>query len=126
PLLVVFGALFMSADAVFENLVRQLLNWDLHELVSHVILVGWIAWLVGGLLRLLLLKRWGAPDLELPGGGSLGIIEVGVALGLLNALFLAFVLVQSRYFFGGAATVVATPELTYAEYARRGFFELVT
>src|SRR5204863_2329467 len=31
PLLVVFGALFMSADAAFENLVRQLLNWDLYE-----------------------------------------------------------------------------------------------
>src|SRR5207249_3166352 len=56
---------------------------------------------------------------------ALGIIEVGVVLGLLDLLFLSFVLVQSRYFFGGAATVAASPELTYSEYARRGFFELV-
>jgi hypothetical protein len=33
--------------------------------------------------------------------------------------------VQFRYLFGGDATVQITPDLTYAEYARRGFFELV-
>ena len=32
---------------------------------------------------------------------------------------------QIRYFFGGSALVQATTGLTYAEYARRGFFELV-
>ena len=56
---------------------------------------------------------------------SLGIVEVGVVLGLLDLLFLAFVCVQVRYFFGGAALVRTTTALTYAEYARRGFFELV-
>jgi len=46
-------------------------------------------------------------------------------LGLLNLLFLSFVLVQFRYFFGAGATVQATAGLTYAQYARSGFFELV-
>src|SRR5206468_563436 len=54
-----------------------------------------------------------------------GVTEVAVVLGLLNALFLAFVLVQVRYFFGGAALVQVTRGLTCADYARRGFFELV-
>jgi hypothetical protein len=36
------------------------------------------------------------------------------------------VIVQLRYFFGGAALVEETTGLTYSEYARRGFFELVT
>ena len=40
--------------------------------------------------------------------------------------FLAFVVIQVRYLFGGAGRVAATAGLTYAEYARRGFFELVT
>src|SRR5690606_28461555 len=40
-------------------------------------------------------------------------------------LFLFFVLVQFRYLFGGAGMIEVTPGLTYAEYARRGFFELV-
>lgn len=56
---------------------------------------------------------------------SLGVIEIGVALGLLNLLFLAFVWTQLRYLFGGAALVEGAGALTYAQYYRRGFFELV-
>ncbi|HEU4595818.1 MAG TPA: DUF4173 domain-containing protein [Pyrinomonadaceae bacterium] len=58
-------------------------------------------------------------------GISLGVVEVGVVLGLLNALFLSFVFVQLRYFFGGSEVVLSSADMTYAEYARRGFFELV-
>lgn len=47
------------------------------------------------------------------------MVEAGTVLGTLNLLFLAFVLVQLPYFFGAAPAGVA-------EYARRGFFELVT
>lgn len=57
---------------------------------------------------------------------SLGPIEVGIVLGLLNVLFLCFVIVQIRYLFGGAALVQSTIGMSYAEYARHGFFELVT
>src|SRR5205085_5750237 len=46
-------------------------------------------------------------------------------LVLLDALFLCFVCVQVRYLFGGATWVAQVAGLTYAEYARRGFFELV-
>jgi hypothetical protein len=56
----------------------------------------------------------------------LGIVELSVVLGLLDLLFLAFVVVQFRYLFGGADLVQVSATLTYAEYARRGFFELVT
>jgi hypothetical protein len=57
---------------------------------------------------------------------SLGIVEVCIILGLVNILFLGFVIVQVRYLFGGAELVQSTIGLNYAEYARRGFFELVT
>jgi hypothetical protein len=50
---------------------------------------------------------------------------MGVMLGLLDVLFLAFVAVEVRYFFGGSALVRATTGLTYSEYARRGFFQLL-
>jgi len=48
-----------------------------------------------------------------------------VVVAALDVLFLAFVLVQLRYLFGGRAHVMAQTGLTYAQYARRGFFELV-
>jgi hypothetical protein len=46
-------------------------------------------------------------------------------LGAVDLLFLFFVLVQFRYFFGGQANISAAG-YTYSEYARRGFGELVT
>jgi hypothetical protein len=54
-----------------------------------------------------------------------GATEIGIVLGALDLLFLTFVLVQARYLFGGSALVEARAHLTYAQYARHGFFELV-
>lgn len=54
----------------------------------------------------------------------LSMIETGIILGLVDALFAVFVLIQMRYFFGGADFIIDRG-LTYAQYARRGFFELV-
>lgn len=127
PLLLIFGTLFVAADAMFQGLVSDLFGWDPAELFSHAVLAGTLAWLTGGLLRQTLLGR----ELENPVGEcpsvlTLGITEMTIVLGTLNALFLAFVAVQFRYFFGGAALVEASTDLSYAEYARRGFFELVT
>jgi hypothetical protein len=56
---------------------------------------------------------------------SFAATEVAIALAALNALFLAFVLVQFRYLFGGQGLLEARTHLTYAQYARHGFFELV-
>lgn len=127
PLTLVFGVLFAAADAAFAGIAGRLLRWNINELVVHAVVAATLAWIVGGFLRRFLI----AIDQEAglasgAGGGWLGIIEIGVVLGMLNGLFLLFVLVQFRYLFGGAALVEASADLTYAEYARRGFFELVT
>ena len=45
---------------------------------------------------------------------------------MVDLLFASFVLVQFRVLFGGAAFVQAVSGLSYAEYARSGFFQLVT
>lgn len=126
PLLLLFGTLFVAADAVFEDLVSNLFDFDLAEFFGHVLLFAGIAWASAGLLRLAIAGGELPTPGERPAFLRLGIVEVGVVLGLLDALFLAFVLVQVRYFFGGAGQVLGSGGLTYAEYARRGFFELVT
>ena len=127
PLLLVFGGLFAAADAVFESLVVEVFGFDVVEAFGHLLLMLFFGWVSAGLLWVALMAR--NPDslaFPRPAALSLGIVELGVVLGLLDALFLAFVAVQVRYLFGGAARVVETASLTYAEYARRGFFELVT
>jgi hypothetical protein len=50
---------------------------------------------------------------------------VNLSLALLTSLFLVFLISQASYFFGGMQHVLGTPHLTLAQYARRGFFELV-
>jgi uncharacterized protein DUF4153 len=136
PLLLVFGALFTSADAVFAGLVSKVLRIDFERIAGHIVLFSIAAWLSTGYLRSFLtgtelsplaprgytIDGRGVPTFKRP---ALGITEVATALAALDLLFLIFVIVQYRYLFGGDTLVQITPNLTYAEYARRGFFELV-
>jgi hypothetical protein len=125
PCLFIFGGLFMGADAVFNHLVRNTFRVNFQQIFVHFFVAAFFAWCAGGYLRGML---WGQEIASIKAkrlpSVSLGTIEGGVALGALDLLFLAFVLVQVRYFFGGSALVQATTGLTYAEYARRGFFQL--
>ena len=126
PLLLVFGGLFASADPVFARILGDLFDIDAEVVVSHVMLSGFLAWIVGGFLRTALLSNRRADTILPFPDGALGLTEVSVALGSLVLLFAAFVVVQFRYFFGGEALVSQTAGMGYADYARRGFFELVT
>ena len=126
PPLIIFGSLFMEADAVFENLIKDIFYIDFVTLVSHMLLAAFFAWITAGYLRGLLVDtKTPVVAVERPQFLGVGIIEIGVVLGAINLLFLSFVVVQFRYLFGGHELVQATTGLTYAQYARRGFFELV-
>jgi Domain of unknown function (DUF4173) len=125
PLLIVFGGLFASADAVFQGVVTSMFAVDFGALVSHTFLIGMCGVACAGYFRGALLRGVPASEPD-PAGFSVGIVPVATALGLIDLLFLLFVVIQLRYLFGGAQMVAAATGLTYAEYARRGFFELVT
>ena len=126
PLILLFGVLFVMADAFFEQLVGRLFAFGLTEALDDLFVTAFFACVIIGMLYSTFLARdlnlkefekWFPPI-------SLGMIEIGTVLGALNILFFLFVLVQFRYFFGGEFLLASTG-MTYAEYARRGFFELV-
>jgi hypothetical protein len=124
PIAAAFGGLLMQADPVFERLMTRAFAVQLNRLVAHLgVIVLW-GWAAGGLLRALCddPSRGGQAGMR---RGRLGLGEVGTVLAVIDALFLAFVAVQLRYLFGGADLVSLTG-MSYSEYARRGFFELVT
>jgi hypothetical protein len=135
PLVAIFGALFVAADAIFADLVLAVVRIDPELVASHVLLFFVSAWLATGYMRGFLagtelppldaIWRNGAPPAVVPKHPALGMTEVATVLAALDLLFLVFVIVQFRYLFGGDTLVQVTPDLTYAEYARRGFFELV-
>ncbi len=132
PVLLVFGGLLMSADPGFERIVRSLVPWNVTTIASHVLLAGFIAWTSAGYLRTLSTAKdpvleFGSTTLaKAPRNPALGILELGIPLGALSLIFLVFLGLQARYMFGGKAVILETAGLTYAEYARGGFFELVT
>ena len=127
PLLLLFGALFASADAFFKDLLGDAIPFGASDVFSHLFLAFVFAWLIGGFLwSALLWPRPTPPAARANAAIPFGKIEVAVVFGLLDALFLAFVAVQFRYLFGGEGRVEASSTLTYAQYARHGFFELVT
>ena len=220
PLILVFGGLFVAADAAYEGLVKRMINFDPSIIFSHAILTAVFAWATAGYLRCILLgtepkftfdpppaadqtggnatvkerashsteskvatlktdsfetsaslpdnatilehinrsdppnasaytadtttkssgnvdpetaskassKPWSWASMDnslIPSAFTLGTIEISVVLGLINLLFLSFVIVQIPYLFGGMDLVQNTPDFKLAEYARRGFGELV-
>jgi hypothetical protein len=130
PFLALFGGLFIAADAVFRSLLVAAVP-DLHHLWLDLLIAAGVAWLSAGLLRDLVASRDDERLVSPPGLTAvlpslrLGSTEVAAALAALNLLFLVFVFVQVRYLFGGQGLVQARVHLTYAQYARHGFFELV-
>jgi hypothetical protein len=131
PFVLLFGGLFMAADAVFKQYVTGAVALpSFGHPTSHIVFVTVIAWAGAGLLRDLVARR--EDERALPAewllsrdAPRLGSTEIAVVLGALDLLFLGFVLVQARYLFGGSALVQSQAHLTYAQYARHGFFELV-
>jgi hypothetical protein len=124
PLLLLFGALFASADAGFNRYLVAFATFWSEDLFTHVLFVLGFGWIAAGLLSGVRAKRLPDPlsSFTLP---RLGAEETGVVLGLLVLLFLTFVGFQLTYLFGGREVIESTSGLTLADYARRGFFELM-
>lgn len=132
PVLAVFIALFSSADAVFARGVWHVTAWlfpaDIAERLWRVGLVFAVAWGAAGALAGALTRREPEPRGDAVRGmlaDRLGFTEGMMVLGSVLCVFVAFIAIQAAYLFGGSGHVLAVPGLTYAEYARRGFEELV-
>lgn len=128
PILILFGLLLVSADPIFGDLVKRLFSiQNLPEYLFRFfyIVVGTYV-LIGLYLHAVLpLKPAEKPDTaKATVTPFLGSIEGSIVLGAVDLLFIAFVVIQVRYLFGGSANINATG-YTYADYARKGFGELV-
>lgn len=124
-LLVVFGALFASADAAVADLLDGLTpSPDLDDLpIRIVLLVGGTVVALGAAHAAAAPRRW--DRLPVNSGRERGRIEWAVPMIALNLLFGAFVAVQAVVFFGGYEAVMSKPGLLPAEYARQGFWQLL-
>jgi hypothetical protein len=124
PILFVILNLLISADAQFERLLSNLPNLLSFnpEMIFRSIIILIYTFGFFGFMQVLLHKNIQVIQKNaLPNSVSLdGIITLTVLL-LLDLVYVLFVAVQFKYFFSGTLEA----GYTYAEYARRGFFELL-
>jgi hypothetical protein len=119
PVVLILRILLASADAVFASMFH--LDIDPPSALGHAVVILLGAWGMAGLVR----AASGSPPGTLPRALRLGCVEAMVVLGLMNALFLAFAIAQLVALSAGGRRVIETAGLTYAEYARSGFFQLL-
>ncbi|MGB1250488.1 MAG: DUF4153 domain-containing protein [Candidatus Promineifilaceae bacterium] len=136
PILFVFTLLLISADIVFAQRIEAWFNTpDFSDLFTRFLLIAWISWVALGALAYALTRgqeilspeqqaKVGIEKLETKQWFSLGFIESSIVLGMVNILFSLFVSIQFAYLFGGLKNI-KLDGYTFAEYARKGFFELV-
>ena len=141
-LLVIFGGLFVTADTAFAQITSNVVSGALPQVESLPIrLVVGIGIALFATSLVLVTPRfapkesdgsgffakagWAAPGDRSGAAPNRERMEWLIPLVSLNLLFAAFVLVQLTVLFGGRKHVLDTAGLTYAEYARSGFFQLV-
>ena len=116
PIVLAIGLLLAWADPIFRS-------WfDLSAVLNHLILAAAGTWLVMGLARAASARK---PLPTLPPAPRLGAVEAVLILGGLCGVYLAFVAAQFVAFSDGGHHVLVTEGLTYAQYARTGFFQLL-
>jgi hypothetical protein len=118
PLVLILGALLTSADAVFASFF----DFEMGEVPQHAasITIGTLG--MAALLRLASAEPAAAPQVE---GPRLGYVESAMVLVSLNLLLAAFAVARLVALSEGGRRVLSSAGLTYAEYARSGFFQLL-
>ena len=128
PILAVLGLMLVSADPIFGDMIKRLFSiQNLPEYILRFIYIVFGAYVLTGLYlhAIMPLRIAEKPDTLSPRTRPfLGATEGNIVLGAVNLLFIAFVVIQVRYLFGGSANINETG-YTYADYARKGFGELL-
>ena len=129
PIVLCFGSLLASADVVFNQKLDDFFDTEkISEYINRFILIIFFAYLMTGTI---LYAATRSKDEKITGDGKsiikpfLGFTESAVVLSSVSFLFMAFVVIQFQYFFGGENNI-GVEGYTYSQYARRGFNELIT
>ncbi|QIZ07867.1 DUF4173 domain-containing protein [Priestia megaterium] len=125
PILFVVLNLLISADSQFEQLIGGIPQWFqviTVERIMRLIVMLILTAAFFGFMQILynrhmnvIKQQSNEQRIQMD-----GIIAITV-LVIINAVYLLFTVVQFRYFFSGTLQA----DFTFAEYARKGFFELL-
>ncbi len=128
PVIAIFASLLSAADPIFANRFEkfiELFNIDnLPQYIFRLVYILIFAYALAGTFLHAAQKSDAQVEEKPRFAPFLGFTESTIVLGSVVILFAAFVAVQFQYFFGGQ-TNIHIDGYTFAEYARKGFGELV-
>ena len=125
--LAVFTLLFAGADSAFSHFVHSVFSFDFNidmEFLGRLLLFLFVSAFFVGAFGYMFKKREEAPAVSTEETRMAGALEMKILLGSINVLFFIFIVLQLAHLFGGGSSIVSEG-VTYAEYARKGFFELM-
>jgi hypothetical protein len=120
PIGALLAGLLATADPVFAAFFQ--LNFDLGQLALDAIFVAIGSLAAAGLLRLAASQPLSRVDGPM---WRLGPVEGLVVLAVLDAIFGGFAVAQLLAAAGAAGDTLRAAGITYADYARSGFFQLL-
>jgi len=120
PIAILVAGLLAAADPVFASFFN--LNFDFGQLLTDVAFVAAGSLVAAGLLRLAAAESLTRVDGPM---WRLGSTEGLVVLSVLDAIFAAFAVAQAMAATGAAGDTLRAAGVTYADYARSGFFQLL-
>ena len=133
PLILVLSTLLAGSDAVFGSWTNTFFrniafDVELGELIVRCFLFVMVWPFVDSVIISYFKKRFLTNKIQIDTDGSqrmtyLPSFTVGTVLVMVNVVYIVFAIVQAGYFFGAFSGVLPS-NITYAEYARSGFYEL--
>jgi uncharacterized protein DUF4153 len=120
PICALLCVLLASADPVFASFFN--VNFDLGQFAADIVFVAIGLLAMSGLFRLAAAEPIDRIEGPL---WRLGATEALVVLALLDAVFTAFAIAQILAVTGAAQETLKSAGVSYSEYARSGFFQLL-
>ena len=128
PVIAIFASLLSSADPIFANRFKDFIDVfridNLPEYIFRLVYILILAYLLAGTFLHAAQKSDEKVEEKTWVSAFLGFTESTIVLASVVILFIAFVIIQFQYFFGGRANI-GLEGYTYSEYAVKGFGELV-
>jgi len=124
PFVIIFVILLGSADMRYFKFIETSLSFD--ENTFNYLIISFLSFFVAvGFLRGQFKSSFVKLGDSSTEGMRAGAIEVCTVLAVINFVFLSFIVIQLGYHFGDNTLVIQGKGITYATYAKQGFFELV-
>lgn len=128
PVIAIFASLLSSADPIFAKRLGDFIKIfkieNLPQYIFRLVYILIFAYALAGTFLHAAQKSNEAVEEKTHVSPFLGFTESTIVLGSVTILFIAFVVIQFQYFFGGQANI-HIEGYTFSEYARKGFGELV-